>query len=131
MYKILVFLLLLPCLGLAEMTQADIEKIYTKPIVLDSRHYTFNVELPVDSIDGYRWFLIPPDYDYIDDSGYTHESVNVEKSKWAGMDNFKLKLTKKFRKVPHKIILHFECFRPFEEHPKILTKDVTVLSLLD
>ena len=131
MYKVLVFLLLPPCLGLAEMTQADIEKIYARPIVLDSRHYTFNVELPVHSIYGHRWFPIPLDYDYIDDSSYSHDSVNVEKLKWAGMDNFKLKLTKKFRKLPHKIILHFECFRPFEEYPKILTKDVTVLSLLD
>lgn len=131
MYRILVLLLFFPYLGPAEMTQAEIDKIYTKPIVLDSKQYTFNIELPVDSIDGYRWFLIPPDYDYVDDTGYTHESVDIENSKWGGMDNFKLKLTKKFRKVPHKIVLHFECFRPFEERPKILTKDVMVLSLLD
>lgn len=126
-----IMLIMLPSYSLADMTQVDIDKIYTKPIVLDAKHYTFNVELPVDSTDGYRWFLIPPDYDYIDDSGYSHESVDVENSKWGGMDNFKLKLTKKFRKVPHKIVLHFECFRPFEKNPQILKKDIVVLSLLD
>ena len=47
------------------------------------------------------------------------------------MDNFKLKLTKKFRKVPHKIVLHFECFRPFEDSPQVLKKDITILSVLD
>ncbi|EKM91122.1 hypothetical protein B342_08576 [Francisella tularensis subsp. tularensis 80700103] len=57
--------------------------------------------------------------------------MDIQNSKWGGMDNFKLKLTKKFRKVPHKIVLHFECLRPFESNPKILTKDVTVLSLPD
>ncbi|EKM85282.1 hypothetical protein B341_08511 [Francisella tularensis subsp. tularensis 70102010] len=30
------------------MTQAEIDKLYTKPIVLSSKQYTFNVELPVD-----------------------------------------------------------------------------------
>ncbi|APC90996.1 hypothetical protein BBG19_0258 [Francisella sp. MA067296] len=110
------------------MTQAEIDKIYTKPIALNSKQYTFNIELPVDSIDGYRWFLIPPDYDYVVDDSFSHKSVDIDKSKWGGMDNFKLKLTKKFRKVPHKIVLHFECFRPFEDNPQILTKDVTVLS---
>ncbi|MDE4972252.1 hypothetical protein NAI46_12775, partial [Francisella tularensis subsp. holarctica] len=59
---------------------------------------------------------------------YSHESVDIQNSNWGGMDNFKLKLTKKFRKVPHKIVLNFECLRPFESNPKILTKDVTVLS---
>ncbi|ABK89188.1 hypothetical protein [Francisella tularensis] len=131
MRRIFSFLLFFPCLGLATMTQAEIDKLYTKPIVLSSKQYTFNVELPVDSIDGYRWFLISPDYDYIDDDSYSHESVDIQNSKWGGMDNFKLKLTKKFRKVPHKIVLHFECLRPFESNPKILTKDVTVLSLPD
>ncbi|MDE5037942.1 hypothetical protein NAI57_11970, partial [Francisella tularensis subsp. holarctica] len=68
---------------------------------------------------------------YIDDDSYRHESVVIQNSNCGGMDNFKIKLTKKFRKVPHKIVLHFECLRPFERNPKILTKDVTVLSLTD
>ncbi|MDE4978054.1 hypothetical protein NAI52_09750 [Francisella tularensis subsp. holarctica] len=57
--------------------------------------------------------------------------MDIQNSKWGGMDNFNLKLTKKFRKVPHMIVLHFECLRPFESNPKILTKDVTVISLPD
>lgn len=130
-FKVAAMLMIVPVLTFAGMTQEDIDKIYTKPIVLDAKHYTFNIELPVDSTDGYRWFLIPPDHDYIDDSGYSHESVDVENSKWGGMDNFKLKLTKKFRKVPHKIALHFECFRPFEKNPQVLKKDIVVLSVLD
>jgi hypothetical protein len=127
----LIFLIFVPFSVFAGMTQQDLDSLYTKPIVLDNKHYTFDIELPVDSTDGYRWFLIPPDYDYIDDGGYTHESVDIKNSKWGGMDNFKLKLTKKFRKVPHKIILHFECLRPFEENPQILKKDIVVLSLVD
>nr|WP_224732629.1 protease inhibitor I42 family protein [Francisella sp. SYW-9] len=126
-----ILIVLVPSLALADMTQSEIDKLYTKPIVLDEKHYTFNVELPVDSTDGYRWFLVPPDYDYVDDVGYSHESVDIENSKWGGMDNFKLKLTKKFRKVPYKVVLHFECFRPFESNPKILKKDIVVLSLLN
>ncbi|MED7819948.1 MULTISPECIES: hypothetical protein [unclassified Francisella] len=121
----------IPSLALAEMTQSEIDKLYTKAVVLDEKHYTFDIKLPVDSTDGYRWFIIPSDYDYIDDVGYTHESVNIESSQWGGMDNFKLKLTKKFRKVPYKIVLHFECFRPFESNPQILKKDIVVLSILN
>lgn len=131
-FHILVFIFAItPFLAVAGMTQADVDKLDIKPIVLDKKHYTFDVELPVDSTDGYRWFLIPPDYDYINDVRYDHESVDVENSKWGGTDNFKLKLTRKFRKVPHKVVLHFECFRPFEKDPEIFKKDVIVLSMVD
>lgn len=47
------------------------------------------------------------------------------------MDNFKLKLTKKFRKIHHKIVLHFECFQPFDNSLQVLKKDITILSVLD
>ncbi|MDE5037944.1 hypothetical protein NAI57_11980, partial [Francisella tularensis subsp. holarctica] len=75
------------------MTQAEIDKLYTKPIVFSSKQYTFNLELPVDSIDCYRWFLISPDYDYIYDDSYSDESVDIQNSKWGGLDNFKLILS--------------------------------------
>nr|WP_255321723.1 protease inhibitor I42 family protein [Francisella halioticida] len=120
-----------PSLALAEMTQSEVDKLHIKLIALDEKHHTFNVELPVDSTDGYRWFLVPPDYDYVDDVGYTHKSADIENSKWGGMDNFKLELTSKFRKVPYKFVLHFECFRAFENNPQILKKDVVVLSILN
>ncbi|MFT4694168.1 MAG: putative secreted protein [Francisella sp.] len=126
-----ILLLILPSLVIAEMSQAEIDKIYTKPIMLDAKHSTFNIELPVDSTDGYRWFLVAPDYDYIDDGGYTHKSVDTENSKWGGMDEFKLKLTKKFRKVPHKVVLHFECFRLFEKNGAVIKKNITILSIND
>ncbi|GAB4222058.1 MAG: hypothetical protein Kow0076_2280 [Francisella sp.] len=131
MRKIFAVLIFFPVLSIARMSQDDIDKLYTRPIVLDGKHYTFDIELPVDSIDGYRWFLSAPDYDFVDDEKYIHSSANVEKSKWGGMDHFKLKLTKKFKKVPFKVVLHFECLRPFESNPKVIKKDITVLSIPD
>lgn len=47
------------------------------------------------------------------------------------MDNFKLKFTKKFRKVPHKIVIYLECFRLFEDSSQVLKKNITILSVLD
>ena len=131
-FRVIVILLVFaPSLALAEMTQKNIDSIYTKPIFLDGNHKTINIALPVDSTDGYRWFLVSPDYDYIRPVSYEHESANIEKSKYGGLDSFKLRAHDRFKKAPQKIILHFECFRPFESNPKILKKDIIVLSLLN
>ncbi len=123
-----ILLLILPSLVIAEMSQAEIDKIYTKPIMLDAKHSTFNIELPVDSTDGYRWFLVSPEYGYINAVKFTHESVDVENSKWGGVDKFKFTAKKEFKDVPQKIVLRFECFRPFEKDVKVISKYITILS---
>ena len=96
--------------------------------MLDAKHSTFNIELPVDSTDGYRWFLVSPEYGYINAVKFTHESVDVENSKWGGVDKFKFTAKKEFKDVPQKIVLRFECFRPFEKDVKVISKYITILS---
>ena len=123
-----ILLLFVPCLVMAGMFQADVDKIYTKPIMLGEKQGTFNIELPVDSTDGYRWFLVSPEYGYINAVKFTHESVNVENSKWGGVDQFKFTAKKEFKDVPQKIVLRFECFRPFEKDVKVISKYITILS---
>jgi predicted secreted protein len=121
-------LLLLPSLVMAGMSQVDVDKIYTKPIMLRAKQGTFNIELPVDSTDGYRWFLVSPEYGYVNAVKFEHESVNVENSKWGGVDKFKFTAKKEFKDVPQKIVLRFECFRPFEENAIVIKKDIMILS---
>jgi predicted secreted protein len=123
-----ILLLFVPCLVMAGMYQADVDKIYTKPIMLGEKQGTFNIELPVDSTDGYRWFLVSPEYGYINAVKFTHESVDVENSKWGGVDKFKFTAKKEFKDVPQKIVLRFECFRPFEKDVKVISKYITILS---
>lgn len=110
------------------MSQADVDKLYTKPIMLGAKQGTFNVELPVDSTDGYMWFLVSPEYGYINAVKFTHESVDVENSKWGGVDKFKFTAKKEFKDVPQKIVLRFECFRPFEKSAIVIKKNITILS---
>ena len=121
-------LLILPSLVIAEMSQADVDNVYTKPIMLSAKQGTFNIELPVDSTDGYRWFLVSPEYGYVNAIKFTHESVNIENSKWGGVDKFKFTAKKEFKDVPQKIVLRFECFRPFEKNTVVIKKDITILS---
>lgn len=121
-------LLLLPSLVMAGMSQVDVDKIYAKPIMLRAKQGTFNIELPVDSTDGYRWFLVSPEYGYVNAVKFEHESVNVENSKWGGVDKFKFTAKKEFKDVPQKIVLRFECFRPFEENAIVIKKDIMILS---
>ena len=123
-----VLLLILPSLLIAGMSQADVDKLYTKPIMLGAKQGTFNVELPVDSTDGYMWFLVSPQYGYINAVKFTHESVDVENSKWGGVDKFKFTAKKEFKDVPKKIVLRFECFRPFEKSAIVIKKNITILS---
>jgi hypothetical protein len=123
-----VLLFLVPSLIMAGMSQSDIDKIYTKPIMLGKKQSTFNIELPVDSTDGYRWFLVSPEYGYINAVKFEHESVDVENSKWGGIDKFKFTAKKEFKDVPQKITLRFECFRPFEKNAIVIKKDIMVLS---
>ena len=123
-----VLLLILPSLLIAGMSQADVDKLYTKPIMLGAKQGTFNVELPVDSTDGYMWFLVSPEYGYINAVKFTHESVDVENSKWGGVDKFKFTAKKEFKDVPQKIVLRFECFRPFEKSAIVIKKNITILS---
>jgi predicted secreted protein len=123
-----ILLLFVPSLVMAGMFQADVDKIYTKPIMLGEKQGTFNIELPVDSTDGYRWFLVSPEYGYINAVKFTHESVDVENSKWGGVDKFKFTAKKEFKDVPQKIVLRFECFRPFEKDVKVISKYITILS---
>ena len=127
----MVLLLLTPTLLLAKMTQADIDVIYTKPIVVEGKKSTLTIELPVDSTNGYMWFFVPDNYDYIRATNFNHESVDIENSKWGGMDNFKLQVLSRFKKSPQKIVLHFECFKPWDINAKPITKDITVLSFVD
>jgi hypothetical protein len=70
----------MPFLVSAEMSQSKIDKIYTKSIMLDAKHNTFNV-LPINSTEGYIWFLISPKYDYVNATKFEHKSVDVENSK--------------------------------------------------
>ena len=113
---------------MAGMSQVDIDKIYTKPIMLGAKQATFNIELPVDSTDGYRWFLVSPEYGYVNAVKFEHESVDVENSKWGGVDKFKFTAKKEFKDVPQKIVLRFECFRPFEGNAIVIKKDIMILS---
>ncbi len=132
MYKYLNILLILslsPAILFAAMTQKDIDKLYADPIIVGAKQRTININLPVDSTDGYRWFLNSPNYDYIRSTKFSHDSVDVDNSKWGGMDNFKFSVTDRFKKSPQKIMLHFECFKPWEINPTILHKDVVVLTV--
>jgi len=129
--QFLVLLCFLPSLTIASMSQADIDKILTKPIVLSEKQSTFNIELPVDSTDGYRWFLVSPEYGYVNAVKFTHESIDIENSKWGGVDKFKFTSKKEFKDVPQKIVLSFECFRPFEKDAIVIKKDITILSTSD
>ena len=96
--------------------------------MLSKKQRTFNIELPVDSTDGYRWFLISPEYGYVNAVKFEHESVDVENSKWGGMDKFKFTAKKEFKDVPQKIALRFERFRPFEKSAIVIKKNITILS---
>ncbi|MBK2027732.1 hypothetical protein IB642_00360 [Allofrancisella guangzhouensis] len=113
------------------MTQDVVDKVYTKPIVLGDKQKTISISLLVDSTDGYRWFLVSPDYDYIRSVSFAHKSVDVENSKYGSTDNFKFRLQDSFKKIPQKMVLHFECFRPFDNDSQIISKDIVVLSVLD
>ena len=126
-----ILLLILPSFVVAGMSQFDVDKMYTKPILLSAKQSTFNIELPVDSTDGYRWFLVSPEYGYVNAVKFTHESVDVENSKWGGVDKFKFTAKKEFKDVPQKIVLRFECFRPFEKSAIVIKKDITILSTSD
>ena len=120
---------ILPNISFANMTQDDIDQIYTAPIILGEKQATINIDLPVDSIAGYRWFLLSPNYDYIRAVQYQHQSANIDNSKYGGMDEFKLKVVDRFKKVPQKLVLHFECFKPWDDKSKPIVKDITILSL--
>lgn len=126
--RFIILLFLIPVLAMANMTQSDVDKIYSKPIMLSTKQRTFNIELPVDSIAGYRWFLVSPEYGYINTIRFEHESVDLKSSKWGGVDKFKFRAKKEFKDVPQKIVLQFECFRPFEKDTKIIKKNITILS---
>lgn len=126
-----ILLVVLPSFVIAGMSQSDVDGLYTKPIVLSKKQRTFNIELPVDSTDGYRWFLISPEYGYINAVKFEHESIDVENSKWGGVDKFKFTAKKEFKDVPQKIVLRFECFRAFEKNAIVIKKDITILSTND
>ena len=125
----LLILLLLPAILFASMTQKDLDKLYVNPIIVGAKQRTININLPVDSTDGYRWFLNSPNYDYIRSTKFSHDSVDVDNSKWGGMDNFKFSVTDRFKKSPQKIILHFDCFKPWDVNPTVVHKDVVILSV--
>ena len=121
--RFVVLLTILPSLIIAGMLQTDVDKIYTKPIILSAKQGTFNIELPVDSTEGYRWFLVSPEYGYVNAVKFAHESLDFENSKWGGVDNFKFTTKKEFKDVPQKIVLRFECFRPFEKSATVIKKE--------
>ncbi len=100
-----ILLFILPSLVIAKMSQVDVDKIYNKPILISKKQKTFNIELPVDSTDGYRWFLVSPEYGYVNAIKFDHESVDIENSKWGGVDKFKFTAKKEFKDVPQKILL--------------------------
>ncbi|MFC4893069.1 hypothetical protein ACFPDQ_08410 [Pseudofrancisella aestuarii] len=70
-------------------------------------------------------------YDYIRAVSYQHESINVEKSKYGSLDSFKMSVHDRFKKIPQKIVLHFECFKPWEFKEDVLYKDVVILFIPD
>lgn len=121
-------LLFMPLFASASMTQTDIDSLYVKPIVLSKKQHTFNIALPVDSTNGYKWFLVSPEYGYINAVSFKHESVDIENSKWGGVDHFKFRTKREFEDVPQKIVLRFECFQPFKKNVNPITKKVVVLS---
>lgn len=128
LYVFSFLLVFAPSFLVAKMTQSDLKDLYNKPILLTEKQHTFNIHLPVDSTDGYKWFLVSPEYGYINAISFKHESVDIENSKWGGVDHFKFKTKREFEDVPQKIVLRFECFRPFEKKETPLVKEVVVLS---
>ena len=124
--KIIVVILMLPFSAFAEMTQHDVDNLYVTPITIEGSAATVNIELPVDSISGYRWFLVDYNYDYIKGVSFEHESHAVDKSKWGGLDIFKMKVHDRFKKIPQKIVLEFECFKPWKTEVNI-KKEVIIL----
>lgn len=99
--SLVILMFFIPSILLAKMSQVDVDKLYTKPIILDKNHSTFNINLPVDSTDGYRWFLVSPEYGYVNAVKFEHESVAVEDSKWGGWINLN-SLLKNNLKMFHK-----------------------------
>ncbi|APC96781.1 hypothetical protein [Francisella frigiditurris] len=129
--SLIIIFVISPFFVFAEMKQSDLEDVYSKPIVIEGNKATINIELPVDSISGYRWFLTEYNYDYIKAVSYQHESINVEKSKYGSLDSFKMSVHDRFKKIPQKIVLHFECFKPWELKEDVLYKDVVILFIPD
>ncbi|QIV95058.1 hypothetical protein [Allofrancisella frigidaquae] len=130
-FYVFLITLILVNTAVAKMTQEAVDKVYTKPIVLEDKQKIINISLPVDSTDGYRWFLVSPDYDYIRAVSFVHKSVDMKNSEYGSTDNFKFRLQDSFKKVPQKIVLHFECFKLFGEDNPIISKDIVILSALD
>ncbi|AXA33273.1 hypothetical protein [Francisella adeliensis] len=128
MRKLLLMFVILPLFGYASMTQKDFKGVYADPIVLSEKQHTFNIDLPVDSTEGYKWFLVSPEYGYVNAISFKHDSIDVENSKWGGVDHFKFKTKPEFEDVPQKIVLRFECFQPFKKNVKPLVKKVVILS---
>jgi hypothetical protein len=121
---------MLPFSVFAEMSQKDVDSLYITPITIEGTAATVNIELPVDSISGYGWFLVDYNYDYIKGVSFEHESHAVEKSKWGGLDIFKMKVHDRFKKIPQKIVLEFECFKPWDTS-EIIKKEVIILYVPD
>ena len=122
-------LLSLPFLLYANMNQSYIDNQYNEPIILLGKKSTININLPVDSISGYRWILYDYDYDFIKPVSYEHEKVNISKSRYGALDKFKMMLNPRFKKVPQKIVLHFECLNPWDNTAKKYHKDITIIYL--
>ncbi len=124
---LLVVFMFLPFVSFAEMSQADVENLYTTPITVEGSAATINIELPVDSLSGYRWFLADYSYDFVRPVSFEHENAAVKKSQWGGLDKFKMKMHDRFKKIPQKMVLHFECFKPWSPSENVIKKDVIIL----